>query len=157
MKKFDVSCLVCNSEIDEYDYYVSGDRRIVFCSEECAKTILHNAHMFDGIFNIRTCRGYDYCKELGNVRNMCIFTREINEELYNPLRLPQKSDYPSWCSPAEVSIIVGNMRLFDFVKKSEEESSRLNADSLTQNRLTNLLTWVMLVVSIVNLILLIFK
>lgn len=73
------------------------------------------------------------------------------------MRVPQNSDYPSWCSPAEVSIIVSNMKLFDFVKKSEEESSRLNAESLTQNRLTNLLTWVMLVVSIVNLILLIFR
>lgn len=157
MKKFDVLCPVCESEINEYDYYISGDKRIVFCSEECVKTVLPNAFMVDGIYNIKTCRGHDYCKKLGNTREICVFTKEINEELFNPMRIPKKTDYPNWCSPAEVSIIVGNMKLLDFVKKSEEKSTKLNKETLKQSKLTNRLTWIMLVVSLVNLLLLIFS
>ena len=156
MEKFDFKCPICGSEINEYDYYISGDKRLCLCSEDCVKKILHNAFMVDGIFNIKICKGHDYCKRLGNLRKVCIFTKEITEELYSPMRLPQKSDYPNWCSPAEVSIIVGNMKLYNKIKKSERESSRLNNESLHQNKLTYLITLIMLIVSVINLILLIF-
>ena len=39
-----------------------------------------------------------------------------------------------------------------FIKKSEEESRELNQESLKQNKLTNYLTWVILAVSILNLV-----
>lgn len=151
MKETRIYCSNCNSKIDKYDYYVNANKSRYFCSESCMKSILYNLTEDDRIYNIRTCIGYDYCKQLGNLRNICVFNREISEDLYDPLRIPKTSDYPNWCSPSEVSIIVGNMKLLDFIKKSEDESRKLNIESLKQNKLTNYLTWVMLFVSIANL------
>lgn len=152
MKEIDIHCSKCNSEINEYNYYITGDKSKIFCSEECMKSILYNENEYGGIYNIQTCKGFDYCKQLGNLRNICVFNRKISKDLYDPLRLKKSSDYPNWCSPSEVSMIMGNMKLLDFIKKSEEDSRRFNLDSFNQVKLTNHLTWVMLFVSILNLI-----
>ena len=55
--------------------------------------------------------------------------------------------------PAEVSQIISNAQLFNFVKRSEEASTQLNEESFNQNKTTKNLTWIMTGVSIVNLIL----
>lgn len=152
MNKIDSYCSNCKSKIDKYDYYITGDQSKYFCSENCMKTILPDEKAYEGIYNIRTCKGYDYCKQLGNLREICVFEKKITKDIYDPLRPYKPSDYPNWCSPSEVSIIVGNMKLLDFIKKSEDESRKLTLESLKQNKLTNHLTWVMLIVSILNLV-----
>ena len=152
MTEIDSFCSNCKSRINKYDYYITGDQSKIFCSENCMKSVLNEEKEYSGIYNIRTCKGYDYCKQLGNLRNICVFKRKITKDLYDPLRPHKPSDYPNWCSPSEVSMIVGNMKLLDFIKKSEEESRELNQESLKQNKLTNYLTWVILAVSILNLV-----
>ena len=84
---------------------------------------------------------------------MCKFKNNITEHK-SPIDdiIPGKT-HPNWCSPAEVSQIISNARLYNFVKKSEESSAQLNEESFNQNKTTKNLTWIMTGVSIVNLIL----
>lgn len=152
MQKIEISCSICNSDINKSNFYITGDNSIYFCCEKCMKTFLDNADEFNGIYNIKRCTGYNYCEKLGNIHENCIFKRKITKDLYDPLRKPEKSDFPNWCSPAEISMIVSNMNLLDFVEKSEKESTELNTKTLEQNKLTNKLTWIMLIVSVANLI-----
>ena len=54
------------------------------------------------------------------------------------------------CPPAEISIIRTNMKLYDFVKKSEEHSSKLNEETLELTKSNVRLAKVMLILTAVN-------
>ena len=70
MTEIDSFCSNCKLEINKYDYYITGDQSKIFCSENCMKSVLNEEKEYSGIYNIRTCKGYDYCKQLGNLRNI---------------------------------------------------------------------------------------
>lgn len=152
MKKISEKCSICGDDIDEYAYYIIDDKKY-YCCEECAKKAIDEENFEGDIWDIRFCPAYDYCYQLNNLRKMCKFKNNITEHK-SPIDdiIPGKT-HPNWCSPAEVSQIISNARLYNFVKKSEESSAQLNEESFNQNKTTKNLTWIMTGVSIVNLIL----
>ena len=153
--KINKKCFKCNSEISSSRFYVTGDNKYHFCSEECFE---NSVYFFpESTFRlVKVCPGYDYCSELENTRKKCIFIKELTEDRHSPLYSKKLNEYPNWCSPAEVSIIMSNMRLFNFVKKSEKEASILNKETIELTRRNNHLAIAMLIVTIANLILMIF-
>lgn len=150
MEKIKDKCMVCNGKIDEYAFYVTDSKKY-FCSEECVEKVVDEEEFDENIWDIQFCPAYDYCDQLNNIRKMCKFKNNIT---------PEKSvwenittNYPNWCSPSESSQIISNVKLYNFVKKSEKISDKLNKESFKQNKTTKNLTWIMTGVSIVNLIL----
>ena len=152
MKKINEKCSICGNKIDEYAYYVSDDKKY-YCCEECAEKAIKEKSFKDNIWDIRFCPAHDYCKQLNNLRKMCKFKENITKKQSGMYELLHIKDNPNWCSPAEASQIISNARLYNFVKQSEESSSKLNEESFDQNKTTKDLTWIMTGVSIVNLIL----
>lgn len=152
MKRINDNCSICGNEIDEYAHYVNDDKQY-YCCEECVKKAIYKQNFKGNILEIRFCPAYDYCKQLNNLRKMCKFKENITKKQYGMYGLLDIKSKPNWCSPAEASQIISNARLYNFVKTSEESSSRLNKESFNQNKTTKNLTWIMTGVSIVNLIL----
>lgn len=154
MKKIEEKCEICGSEIDEYSFYVSEDRKY-YCSNECVEKELDNEEFNKDVWDIQFCPAYDYCKQLNNTRKKCIFKNNITEEKSPVDKVMPGNTSPNWCHAAEASQIISNVKLFNFVKKSEESSAQLNEESFNQNKTTKNLTYVMTGVSIVNLILIV--
>lgn len=142
-------CTVCNSRIDEYDYYRTEDKKHLLCSEECVSL---NSFQQD-IFHVRKCSAYEYCDKLDDLRKMCVHTKKYES---HPL-LNNPSDYPRFCSLGEVSNIISSVKLYEFVKKSEEEASILNKETLDVSKSNVRLAKVMLFVSVVNLVCVVFQ
>lgn len=75
-----------------------------------------------------------------------------NRVPYDNRNVSKMADIGKRCSPAQISIIRSNIKLFDFVKKTEEESSKLNQETLKHTRINTGLAVAMLITSVVNLI-----
>ena len=154
MKKINKKCEICNSEIDEYNYYVTEDGVKYFCSENCAKKAICDYELSNKIYNNQICKAYDYCKQLNNnIEDRCKYTKEITKESYTTMFHP--IDFHIQCQPSQISMILGNMKLYEFVKKTEEDSKKLNEETLKLTKENICLARAMLFVSIVNLILII--
>ena len=153
MKKINKKCEICNSEIDEYNYYVAEDGVKYFCSENCAKKAICDYELSNKIYNNQICKAYDYCKQLNNLEDNCKYTKEITKNTYTNLIAP--IDLHHWCMSGQISMIIGNMKFHEFVKKSDEDSKKLNEETLKLTKENTYLARAMLVVSLANLILII--
>lgn len=139
-------CKVCKSDIDSYDFFATEDMEEFFCSEDCCKKN-YNEMGYNDYRHISTCGGYYDCKKLNNISDMCQTDHEIHFSQMGMSTL----DFPVHrCPPAEISIIRTNMKLYDFVKKSEEHSSKLNEETLELTKSNVRLAKVMLILTAVN-------
>lgn len=145
MKSNNNKCKVCGSNIDSYDFYVTEDKTEFFCSYDCCEKFCEETNVMDFI-HASTCGGYYDCKKLNNIDGRC---RTFNEINLDPLNLNMDIT-PNRCPPAEISIIRTNMKLYDFVKKSEEQSSKLNEETLEFTKSNVRLAKVMLILTAVN-------
>lgn len=150
------SCSICNSEINGYRFYMTEDKKQYFCSEECAEQKLEETNN-EIIWDYGFCPVYKYCKQLDNIRGKCTFKNKLTKSQFGSNHIPRSYESPNYCSPAEASQIISNVKLFNYVKKSEKESTELNKSSLELNKSTYSLTRAMLFVSIANLILIVLQ
>ncbi len=148
-------CVICNSEISSYEFYMTEDKKQYFCSKECAEKRLNEYNFMESIVGCGFCPAYRYCKQLDNIRGKCTFKHKLTKNQFGDYHYPRLSESPSYCSPAEASQIISNVNLFNYVQKSEEQSAELNKSSLELNKSTYSLTKLMLFVSIANLILIV--
>lgn len=148
-------CSVCNSEINAYEFYMSEDKKQYFCSVDCAEQRLEESNFMETITGYGFCPAYRYCKQLDNIRGKCTFKHELTKSQFSASHIPRSYESPNYCSPAETSQIISNVKLFNYVKRSEEDSAELNKSSFELNKSTYSLTRVMLFVSIANLILIV--
>lgn len=150
-------CDQCGELTSEFDYYQTLDGEYIFCSKECCEEFYEEHNEYDTFKDVDICPGYDDCKKFDNIRGMCAYVGEID---FNPLPRDYLSNTglsknivtEKRCSPAQISIIRSNIKLFDFVKKTEEESSKLNQETLKHTRINTGLAVAMLITSVVNLI-----
>ena len=96
-----------------------------------------------------TCGGYYDCEKLNNIYGRCRTSNEIN---FSQLGSPILEILPNRCPPAEISIIRTNMKLYNFVKQSEEQSSELNEETFNLTKFNVKLTKAMLVLAAINAI-----
>ena len=139
-------CKICGSYINSYDFYETDDKTEFFCSQECCKKFYKETNVNDFI-HASTCGGYYDCKKLNNIDDRC---RTFNKINFSPLGFPPMDITPNRCPPAEISIIRTNMKLYDFVIKSEEESSRLNEETLELTKSNVKLAKTMLILTAAN-------
>lgn len=146
-------CDRCGELTSEFDYYQTLDGEYIFCSKECCEEFYEEHNEYDTFENEILCPAYYDCEKFDNIRNMCIHTSKLRFGLAK-LNLENSvvTNSVEWCSPADVTIIRSNIKLFDFVKKTEEESSKLNQETLKLTRINTLLAVAMLITSVINLI-----
>ena len=150
-------CKQCGEIPSEFEYYSTLDEKYIFCSEDCCEDFYEEHKEYDIFKDINICPGYYACKKFDNIRNMCIHTyclRFGKAKYKNKMNFSNSIPKGEWCSPAEVSIIKSNIKLFDFVKKTEDESSKLNKETLIHTRVNTILAVAMLFTSVINLVLL---
>lgn len=147
MKSKKYKCKVCNAEIDSYDFFATDKMDMFFCSEDCCKEY-YDETGYDDYRHVSTCGGYYDCEKLNNISDRCRTCHKINFSEFGV-----SLDFPvNRCPPAEISIIRTNMKLFDFVKKSEEQSSKLNEETLELTKSNVRLAKVMLILTAVNVV-----
>lgn len=146
-------CSQCGEPINNFDYYLTLKGEYIFCSEDCCEEFYEEHNEYDTFENEILCPAYYDCEKFDNIRNMCIHTSKLRFGLAK-LNLENSvvTNSVEWCSPADVTIIRSNIKLFDFVKKTEEESSKLNQETLKHTRINTGLAVAMLITSVVNLI-----
>lgn len=150
-------CSQCGGVISKFDFYLTPDKKYRFCSEDCCKEFYEEHNEYDTFKDVDICPGYNDCKKFDNIREKCAYVGEID---FNPYPgdylantgLSKNLVTGNRCSPAQISIIRSNIKLFDFVKKTEEESSKLNQETLKHTRINTGLAVAMLITSVVNLI-----
>ena len=147
MNSKDKKCKVCGSEINSYDFYVTDNQKEFFCSEDCCSDYFDETGYSDYI-HYSTCGGYYDCEKLNNIDGRCRTSNEINFSQFGPVL----EFLPHRCPPAEISIIRTNMKLYNFVKQSEEQSSKLNEETLNLTKFNVKLTKAMLVLAAINAI-----
>lgn len=146
MKSKKKNCKTCESEINSYNFFTTDDKKEFFCSKDCCKKNYDDTGYQDYL-HFSTCGGYYDCKKLNNISGMCQTVHEIH---FSQFGMPSL-DFPVHrCPPAEISIIRTNMKLYDFVKKSEEESSRLNEETLELTKSNVKLAKAMLIFTVAN-------
>ena len=148
MKSKDKKCKVCVSEINSYDFYVTDNQTEFFCSEDCCRDYFDKTGYSDYI-HYSTCGGYYDCEKLNNIDGRCRTSNEINFSQFGSHVL---EILPNRCPPAEISIIRTNMKLYNFVKESEEQSSKLNEETLNLTKFNVKLTKAMLALAAINAI-----
>lgn len=148
MKSKDKKCKVCGSEINSYDFYVTDDQTEFLCSEDCCRDYFDKTG-YSNYIHYSICGGYYDCEKLNNIDGRCRTSNEIN---FSQLGSPILEIPPNRCPPAEISIIRTNMKLYNFVKQSEEQSSKLNEETLNLTKYNVHLTIVMLVLAALNFI-----
>lgn len=148
MKDNNYKCKICGSKINKYDFYSTIDKKEFFCSEKCCEDNYYNTE-YDNYIYISTCGGYFDCKKLDNVYDMCRIVRKIQfpKRILDNLNIP-----PKRCPPAEISIIRTNMKLYDFIKTSEKQSSELNNETLKLTKSNVKLAKAMLALSTINVV-----
>lgn len=139
-------CKICGSYINSYDFYVTDDKTEFFCSQECCKKFYNETNVNDFIHE-STCGGYYDCKKINNIDDRCKTSTKIN---FSHLGFSTIDITPNRCPPAEISIIRTNMKLYEFVKKSEDESSRLNKETLELTKSNVKLAKAMLILTAAN-------
>ena len=150
-------CSQCGGVISKFDFYLTPDKKYIFCSEDCCKEFYEEHNEYDTFKDVDICPGYNDCKKFDNIREKCAYVGEID---FNPhpgdyldnTGLSKNLVTGNRCSPAQISIIRSNIKLFDFVKKTEEESSKLNQETLKLTRINTLLAVAMLITTVINLI-----
>ena len=137
---------ICGSKINSYDFYVTDDKKEFFCSNDCCKEY-HDKIGYSNYIHFSTCGGYYDCEKLNNIDDRC---RSFNKINFSQMGFSSIDVIPNRCPPAEISIIRTNMKLYDFVKKSEEQSSKLNEETLKLTKSNVKLAKVMLILTAVN-------
>lgn len=150
-------CSQCGEPINNFDYYLTPKGEYIFCSEDCCKEFYKEHKEYYTFYDVDICPGYNDCKKFDNIRDMCKYEKKINLKPknrvpYDNRNVSKMADIGKRCSPAQISIIRSNIKLFDFVKKTEEESSKLNQETLKHTRINTGLAVAMLITSVVNLI-----
>lgn len=144
----DKKCKCCGSEINSYDFYVTADENNFFCSNDCCKDYFYRTGHSEYIHH-STCGGYYDCEKLNNIDDRCKISNNIN---FSSLGFSSIDILPNRCPPAEISIIRTNMKLYNFVKQSEEQSSKLNEETLNLTEYDVKLTKAMLFLAVINAI-----
>lgn len=139
-------CKICGSDINSYDFYVTDNKKEFFCSNDCCE-INHDKTGYSDYIHFSTCGGYYDCKKLNNIDDRCKTSNKIN---FSNMVFSSIDITPNRCPPAEISIIRTNMKLYDFVKQSEEKSSKLNEETLKLTKSNVKLAKAMLILTAVN-------
>ncbi|WP_296856864.1 hypothetical protein [uncultured Methanobrevibacter sp.] len=147
MKLINERCNECDSKIDPYEFFINNDGSNFFCSEKCCKQYYNRTH--EELFIYKSiCSGYDECHELNNISERCKTEKELRMSQYGfPQGFKQNR-----CLPSEISIIRTNMKLYNFVKQSEEQSSKLNEKTVNLTKFNVNLTIAMLLLAAINAI-----
>lgn len=139
-------------KINSYEYWVTKNHEDYFCSEECYKKI-YDEDMDSEFIYISTCPGYKDCEKLNNIRRMC----RIENTISHP-----KSQYDfnletpiTWCNPAQLSIIRTNVKTYEFIVDSQEKTDSINKETIKLSKLNVILAFVMIGISLINLIVMI--
>ncbi|MBQ6139332.1 MAG: hypothetical protein IJI80_06605 [Methanobrevibacter sp.] len=148
MKSNEKRCKICDSKINSYDFYVTSDENEFFCSNDCCKENFNKTGYQDYI-RFSTCVGYYDCEKLNNIDDRCRTSNKINFSQFGSSSIDL---LPNRCPPAEISIIRTNMKLYNFVKQSEEQSSKLNEETLNLTKYNVKLTKAMLFLAAINAI-----
>lgn len=141
-------CKICGDEINENEFFTDSNKKYFLCSEECCKEYKKRTGEEDFIFASK-CNGYDDCKELNNISDKCLIVDELQLS-YAGFPLGYK---PVRCQSAELFIIRTNMKLYNFVKESEEKSSKLNEETLELAKTNIMLVRAMFKLTIVSVFL----
>jgi hypothetical protein len=167
-----LSCSQCKKSLDPFNYFslrkyedsddIDDDDILLesynFCSTECSKKFLQGLDSPEGFdfFEMSRCVGYYDCKRLDNLRRMCE-SKELKSLSNAPDFMLSSLVRPPVCSPAEVGIIKSNIRLLDLFEKFDEVSTNISKEMLDHTKQMKYLTWILLFISVLNLILLIYQ
>lgn len=145
MKLINERCTMCDSKINPYEFFISEEGSKFFCSPECCKDYYNKFHEEYFIYK-SICSGYDECYELNNISERCKTEKKLHMSQYGfPHGFKQTR-----CLPSEISIIRTNMKLYNFVKQSDERSSKLNEETLELAKSNVKLAKAMLIFTVAN-------
>lgn len=142
-------CAECNSLINKKNFYIGSNDKY-YCSSKCFAKSNNN----DEGIHIVYCVAYDACKQLNNTRSKCIFKENVSN---NNIWAPYTPKYPNFCESSEISMILSNVKLLNFVEEKEKNSAELNNKTLALTQDNVKLAKAMLIVSFINLFLIIIQ
>ncbi|TMS40433.1 MAG: hypothetical protein FGO69_10970 [Methanobacterium sp.] len=178
-----MKCFKCKKEYPVYNYIslrkneVDIEHKVDLCNNCAAKNYDDEIKelITDGdlkLYEISLCPGFYDCKKIGNLRGRCEHI-ELLDKPVDPfgIDISHITNPIKWCEPANAGIIGASVRLYElfdnFDKNSTELSKRMlknseDANEINQNMLKytknmNRLTWVILLFTIVNIILIIYS
>lgn len=101
-------------------------------------------------FKISRCSCYDDCKKIDNIRKMCEDIEPFKKEntLFN---VPYMGRAAVWCKPGEGGIIKATIKLYETLDLFDKKSSEMDNHMLKYSKKMNLLTWCILILTIINI------